>query len=654
MKRSLLIFIFSFSAILGRSQDTIPEVNANFGIEADLRANYYDGAAISGTDDWFNENLTDTAGNSVIDTSTAAQILNRYATNPPSINQSFEIPMAYNPYTVKANKLLLAAAFVRDYHGLTDSTVFASGSNKNGMSPANWSCPVSQSVPDKNEILDMMIHLRRDGPSITDSLWLFGGLSIENTNGDRYFDFEMYQTDLTYNRSTQTFSGYGPDAGHTSWVFSNSGDVISPGDIIFSASYGSSTLTSLDARIWINKASMSITPKEFDWTGTFDGATNGATFGYAGIKPKSGGDYYSGTENNDTTWAGSFDIVRGNGTLLNYYLPGQYLEFGVNLSKLGLDPYNMAGDLCENPFKSILVKTRASTSFTAALKDFVAPFKLFQIASPSLIADATSLCGAIGSATIQVKSPSSGSTYSWYTPDGNISSYQGDTVITVDQPGTYYVISALNAVCPDYTTDSIIITQGSNCYVLGNVFTDFTGKIAGNLAILNWSVNTNQGIKEFEIQESTDGIHFNSESTISPQSPDSNSPNYMTSVGFNANQTGTLSFRVEAIGEGGQTVYSKIITLNLDNLNFQAFSVSPNPFRNEVKIVYNSILSGNLKITLFDALGQIMLSYNQWVNKGSSSITISGLQSWPAGIYNIQIQEGNKFYTKKIIKMRQL
>jgi hypothetical protein len=68
------------------------------------------------------------------------------------------------------NRLLIDGIFIRDYHA-DDSTVFASGGNKNGMSPALWSTPTSQGVPDKNDILDVFMHVRREGPSGTDSLW---------------------------------------------------------------------------------------------------------------------------------------------------------------------------------------------------------------------------------------------------------------------------------------------------------------------------------------------------------------------------------------------------------------------------------------------------------------------------------------------------
>ena len=65
---------------------------------------------------------------------------------------------------------------------------------------------------------------------------MFGGISLDNTTGNRYFDFEMYQTDIYYDRPSAKFYGYGPDAGHTSWQFDAAGNILQPGDIIFNGS----------------------------------------------------------------------------------------------------------------------------------------------------------------------------------------------------------------------------------------------------------------------------------------------------------------------------------------------------------------------------------------------------------------------------------
>lgn len=245
-KNFYFLFLLLYSTAYG--QITSPQIKANFGIEGDLQANYFNNSiSLKSDDDWFKEDSQSGVG--VIDTSGAAAILARYAIDPAFRQQSFGRTMGILPGTVVNGRLLIDAVFFRDYHG-SDSTMYASGSSKNGMSPADWNCPVAQSVPDKNEILDVMAHIRRDGTTGNDSLWLFGGVSIEQTTGDRYFDFELYQTEMNYDKTTQKFYNYGPDAGHTSWKFDASGNIIQVGDVIFSASYGSSTLSSIEARIW--------------------------------------------------------------------------------------------------------------------------------------------------------------------------------------------------------------------------------------------------------------------------------------------------------------------------------------------------------------------------------------------------------------------
>ncbi|MGZ3840261.1 MAG: hypothetical protein ACXVBI_16935, partial [Flavisolibacter sp.] len=287
--KTLIPFLF-FVSFTAQAQITTPIIRAGFGVDADLRARYFSGSLQNGNDDWFMLPGTGLSlGEAVIDTTGAAAIVAGYTSDVspfPKRMTSFYRAMSRPQFSVVNNRLWLDALFVRDYHG-NDTTVFTSGADKNGDSPVNWSGGI-QSIPDKNDILDMFMHVRRAGSTATDSLWMFGGISLDNTTGNRYFDFEMYQTDINYDRASHAWYGYGPDAGHTSWKFDASGNIIKPGDIIFSASYQSSALTNIEARIWVDRAALSITPASFNWSGQFDGAATGSQFGYASILPKTG------------------------------------------------------------------------------------------------------------------------------------------------------------------------------------------------------------------------------------------------------------------------------------------------------------------------------------------------------------------------------
>ncbi|MER3463816.1 MAG: hypothetical protein C4329_04740 [Chitinophagaceae bacterium] len=209
--KTFLRFCVLLIPLVSNSQITTPIIKANFGVDADLRCNFFNGFAQAGNDDWYNNGGLGT-GTHVIDTAGAASIVAGYLSDVspwPKRMASFYRTMRVPAFTIINNRLWLDALFVRDYHG-NDTTVFTSGSNKNGMSPANWTGGI-QGIPDKNDILDTYFHIRRAGPNSTDSLWFFGGISLDNTVGNRYFDFEMYQTDIYYDRVSSQWYGYGPD-----------------------------------------------------------------------------------------------------------------------------------------------------------------------------------------------------------------------------------------------------------------------------------------------------------------------------------------------------------------------------------------------------------------------------------------------------------
>ncbi|MGN6249664.1 MAG: T9SS type A sorting domain-containing protein, partial [Ginsengibacter sp.] len=629
------------------SQAITSSIQANFGVDADLQANFYNSKlTLTGDDDWFTR--VTNSGIGVIDTTGASAILSQYASNTSSRYNSFYKRMSVPPFTSVNNKLLLGAAFIRDYHD-NDSTSF-SGS-KNGQSPGVWYSPTTQPIPNKNDILDVMMHLRRDGPSITDSLWLFAGVSTYATTGDRYFDFEMYQTNLSFDKTSGTFSGYGPDAGHTTWTFDGSGNVVTPGDIIFSADYGSSTLTSIEARIWIDKASMSITPTGFNWSGTFDGATNGAQYGYAGITPKSSGNFYTGVENDTATWAGAFSLIQGDNSLVTNYNTGQFMEFSVNLTKLGLDPNTMVGkSSCDMPFRRFMVKSRSSTSFTSQLKDFVAPIDFFQSVAGQTASDASLFCGYTGPVNLYVNEPSSSSIYTWSTTNGDIVTDPVNDTVTVDAAGTYVVSQQLQSFCPAYATDTVVIAPfDPSCNVLNSTITHFSGYVNKLDAQLNWSVYNNDEIKFFEIESSIDGINFSPLQEIKALPSDFSSVNYDYTDYNGFKENSSTFYRLKIISVSGKVTLSNIIHLSVKNDAGNTIKIFPNPVRDKFQVNVDAVQKEAIELSIYDGTGRLMRKINKDIEKGNSLITVSGFASWPTGIYTLKVMAGKECFVNKMI-----
>ncbi len=645
MKKLLPNFFLFFLFFSSSAQITIPVIKANFGVEGNLKTNLFTSGLITSSDDWFSDGSS-LSGASMIDTFGAASIVANYFINPATRMQTFSKTMRPSFYSIVNKRLVIDAVFHRDFHG-NDSTVFATGSNKNAMSPSLWNCPVTQNIPDKNDILDAFVHVRRDGRTVYDSLWMFGGLSIENTNGNRYFDFELYQTDISYNKSIRKFEGYGADAGHTSWTFDAFGNVITAGDIIFSAEYGSSSLTLIEARIWINKNSLTVNPVNFSWGGNFDGDGAAATFGYASIIPKSSGVFYTGLQSPIGTSAGPFALVQQNNNVVSNYIEGQFMEFSVNLSKLGVDPGSYSNNPCGTPFRRVLIKSRSSTSFTSELKDFVAPFKLFDYPPVNAFTNFLYFCEFFPPTPIEVINPNDASLYTWTTNNGNIVGTNIGTTVIVDAPGTYYVTQQLNSECPMFSIDSVTIFFDSECRTLDVNISNFKAIKNETDIELNWQVDNNNEAAFFEIEYSWNNSDFINLGKIRAIA-ESEEANYSFKSILPESPTSMLYYRIKVFGKNGLTKISNSIALSIQQ--HTNTSIFPNPFYEDLWFSVDASKKQEAKVQIWDMQGKLLNNYVIQLTKGRNILKMNSIAQFKPGMYLVKVQMLNETFVKRILK----
>lgn len=631
MKKTILaIAIFCLLlSIRASAQIITPVIKANVGVEASLKANNFNGMPAPGDDDWFPDSAGG-AGAYLIDTTGAAAIMNEYVINPAYRKNCFTRPMNYPVYSVVNGKFLYDAIYVRD-HYKNDSTAFTS-SNKNGQSPGIWTGGTTP-VPDKSDLNDVMVHVRRDGPNLSDSLWFIAGLSLHGNTGNRYFDFELYQTDVYYNSNDNKFYNYGPDAGHTAWKFDAAGNVITPGDVIFTAEFSSSELTLLEARIWVHQSSLALTPAPFNWGGTFDGDGAGAQYGYASILPKTGGNFYSGMQSAAGTWAGPFGFIDISDVLNVNYDARHYMEISVNMTKIGLDPYTLLGvSGCNLSFRRFFAKTRSSTSFTSDLKDFVGPYKIARPTPAIAVGDSAMFCGRQpDSSLISIENPISTSTYTWTTLNGNIvtNPATGPSII-VDTPGVYIVTQTLFSGCAPYATDTIILTRDSaGCIILAADDMSFSGAMSNKTVLLKWTAAA-RDIIGFDVERSTDGRFFKKIAGINAR-PDGASQDYEWADAVSGINSKLFYYRIRYV-KGSSFLYSKVITIKNSNAFSEDFVMLPNPATNYMQII--PAQSGNTKtlIGIFNSIGNKMIQVT--LNDESEKID---LQKLAPGIYLVHI-----------------
>ena len=474
-QRKFLIICILFLVTIVVSKESFSQLTAGapakFGIDGDVKNDFKISGTFNatGTHDWFN--LTSGTGMGVIDTTnTNSYKVSLSAGNNITFNQGMSIPR----YTTVDGSVLLDARYGRDYFGSTsgDLTTFGGGS-KNGDNPTIWGTnPGGANIPDKADIIDTYVHMRRDGVVVAGSnpshIIAYVGISTASTNGNRYFDAEFYCSRLTYNTGTGAFSNSGPAAtgGHTPWIFNADGSIQQFGDMSLSFSFNSSIVNEIYVMVWVSHSNFStVVPTGFDFVpGEYYGSAGG--YGYAKIKAKSGTTTAWGIGNTAATTAtpwGTTSLTLGsssNNYYYNNYDIGQFGEAAIDLTALGIDPVLLPGNNpCSPPFTRILFKSRASSSFTSALKDFAGPYEFLDVPVPSsAIGTVSNLTCLNTSVILSPQTYIEGVYYKWTTNNGSIPGNPETPSITITQPGTYYFQSAAYKGCTP-TTDSIIVSQ---------------------------------------------------------------------------------------------------------------------------------------------------------------------------------------------------
>ena len=439
---------------------------ANFGVDADTRTNWMKYGILTGavaSDDWF---APSGAGHNVIDTSNYAGYL---AALQAGSNISFNKQMAALLYAKVGGKLWIDGVYGRDYEAasqLKDSTTFTTAS-KNGDNPTNWHGGTS-SFPNKNDLVDVFAHMRRDGTTVHDSLWLFTGVSTFGTRGSSYFDIEFYRNSFTYSASTGSFTTAGTSGGHTEWLFDASGNIIQTGDLIIAVDFSPGLVPIVDLRIWVSQTTLStVIPAYFDFTGAFNGASASPTWGYASIISKAGTTAWGAGISNyslnatvDTTYATPWGTGAPTGGVnwSSQYLSQQFIEVGLNLTRIGVDPALYTSlSACQPLFSDIFFKSRSSNSFTANMQDFVTPLTFTRppVMDYALSGD-TIRCNH-DPANITLTNNSTAGYYTWKAASGISGSNSDSSQLSVTKPGTYIVSASPAQGCPPTRVDTIVI-----------------------------------------------------------------------------------------------------------------------------------------------------------------------------------------------------
>ncbi len=185
-----------------------------------------------------------------------------------------------------------------------------------------------------------------------------------------------------------------------------------------------------------------------------------------------------------------------------------------------------------------------------------------------------------------------------------------------------------------------------NCTVLDAKLLSFYGNVIADKATLKWNSQSEENLKEYEIERSDDGIKFtkignvDAANNANGASYDFSDPENITTLSY---------FRLKLISNsGGQFKYSKVISLYNNNARFK---VSPlNPFKSSLKIDIFLPTEGTVEFSLFDLFGKNVAKKIVHLNQGNSKSIIDGVNRLPQGLYILRTLFNKTIAQNKLFK----
>jgi hypothetical protein len=314
----------------------------------------------------------------------------------------------------------------RDPYNSGLDLIFTNGSKFNdSIGSLHW---IQNSAPNKNDINNAMYHVTQN--PLNNDQWIMIAGDRLSTSGTAYIDFEFLQSTVarTGSGTTGGFVGGGPAGGRTI------------NDMVISMEY---TNGGAVANVYF-----------YQWK-----ADGGGAYSFHQFTPAAGTAYaLTNTANEDVPFL-AFGLPQ--------YAPFAFVEAAINVTQL----LKATGDACSGlSVKTLWVKTKASSSPTAALKDFIEPIPVSFSFSSASISYGGPYCVGSGGGKIKVTSTgTSGGTFS-ASPNGlSLDPNTGDIDLGLSAANTYTVTYTFNSGnnCSKQVTATVVINPVPNCSITG-------------------------------------------------------------------------------------------------------------------------------------------------------------------------------------------
>jgi hypothetical protein len=187
-----------------------------------------------------------------------------------------------------------------------------------------------------------------------------------------------------------------------------------------------------------------------------------------------------------------------------------------------------------------------------------------------------------------------------------------------------------------------------NNHVVPVELTSFTASADNGIVTLNWATATEINNRGFEVERSNNTEDFRVIGFVNGSGTTTESRNYSFSdAGLNA---GKYFYRLRQLDFNGDYEYSPVVEVTVNSPIVYALDQNyPNPFNPSTKILYSIAEAGQVKISVYNLLGQEVSSLvNGFMEAGNHQVSFNA-SDLPSGTYIYKIETSQFTQARKML-----
>ena len=243
----------------------------------------------------------------------------------------------------------------------------------------------------------------------------------------------------------------------------------------------------------------------------------------------------------------------------------------------------------------------------------------------------------------------------WQTSD----SFEVEFKVTVNIPANGIVPPIINVARLKAKSDALVDYVDDGTAVISPLggplpvtLTSFTASLQqSNQVKVAWITSMEFNCSRYDIERSTDGVIFSTVATKAGSGNSSVPITYVINDDITAVTASIVYYRLKQIDIDGKSSISKVASVRLKK-TIGDFTVSPNPFRNNVNINIEWDKNETTVVKVFNVTGTEVVSKNVKMIKGYNYIDMDELSLVPPGNYIIQFNAANGKLIKQVIKQK--